>query len=218
MAHCHSFPPLEVPKDGPKILCTGRHRVGDVVSMRVMFLRLGMRLQAISFDHPVRISRHLLLNIFRTPTLFTHALVPSVFRLEVSVMIQESSSKFFPTGLGIRQPRPATHRTPLTGDRAQDPLAETNPGAPRRLGIRDRSFARGSFSSRFNPRRGGNLVPEQFTHLPDMIGQAAGHGGSTSHSPLLGFAQLMMGTTEIVGASDQIHPRLKCSEATGRMT
>ena len=116
MAHCHSFPPLEVPKDGPKILCTGRHRVGDVVSMRVMFLRLGMRLQAISFDHPVRISRHLLLNIFRTPTLFTHALVPSVFRLEVSVMIQESSSKFFPTGLGIRQPRPATHTATLTGD------------------------------------------------------------------------------------------------------
>jgi uncharacterized protein YjbI with pentapeptide repeats len=30
-------------------------------------------------------------------------------------MIQEYSSKFFPTGLGIRQPRPATHRAALTG-------------------------------------------------------------------------------------------------------
>jgi hypothetical protein len=33
-----------------------------------------------------------------------------------------------------------------------------------------------------------------------------------------GFAQLMMRITEIVGASDQIHPRLKCSEATSSMT
>ena len=32
-----------------------------------------------------------------------------------------------------------------------------------------------------------------------------------------GFAQLMMRKTEIVGASDQIHPRLKRSQATGRM-
>ena len=34
---------------------------------------------------------------------------------------------------------------------------------------------------------------------------------------MLGFAQLMMGKTEIVAPSDQIHPRLKGSEATGRM-
>ena len=32
-----------------------------------------------------------------------------------------------------------------------------------------------------------------------------------------GFAQLMMRKTEIVGTSDQIHPRLKRSEATGSM-
>ena len=31
------------------------------------------------------------------------------------------------------------------------------------------------------------------------------------------FAQLMMRKTEIVGTSDQIHPRLKRSEATGSM-
>jgi hypothetical protein len=33
-----------------------------------------------------------------------------------------------------------------------------------------------------------------------------------------GFAQLLMHHTEIVGASDQIHASLKCSETTGGMT
>jgi hypothetical protein len=33
-----------------------------------------------------------------------------------------------------------------------------------------------------------------------------------------GFTQLMMHTTEIVGASDQIHPRLKRSQTTSGMT
>src|SRR5260221_9503523 len=51
-----------------------------------------------------------------------------------------------------------------------------------------------------------------------MIGQATGHRGGTSHSPMGGFAQLMMRQTEIVGASDQIHPRLKGSEAMSSMT
>src|SRR5512135_2859908 len=109
-------------------------------------------------------------------------------------------------------------RTPLTGDGAQDPLSETNPGPPRRLRIRDRSFSRRPSSARFNPRRGSELVGEQFAHAPDMIGQAPGHRGGTSHSPMVGFAQLMMRKTEIVGASDQIHPRLKRSEATSSMT
>jgi hypothetical protein len=73
--------PVKVTKDGPKILCTGKHRVVDVVSVGVVLLRLGIRLEAISFDRTVRILRHLLLNIFRTPTRFTHAPVPSAFRL-----------------------------------------------------------------------------------------------------------------------------------------
>src|SRR5258708_36597994 len=51
-----------------------------------------------------------------------------------------------------------------------------------------------------------------------MTGQATGHRGGTSHSPMGGFAQLMMRQTEIVGASDQIHPRLKGSEAMSSMT
>ena len=63
--------------------------------------------------------------------LFTHALVPSAFRLQVSVMTQEFPSKFFPTALGIRKPRHATHTTPLTGEHAQATLR----GRPRgRLG------------------------------------------------------------------------------------
>ena len=66
-------------------------------------------------DHTVRILHHLLVHIFSAPMLFTHAPVPSAFRLEVSVMIQEYSSKFFPTVLGIHQSRHATHRALLTG-------------------------------------------------------------------------------------------------------
>ena len=49
--------------------------------------------------------------------LFTHALVPSAFRLQVSAMIQESPSKFFLTASGILKPRHAAHRskTPTAG-------------------------------------------------------------------------------------------------------
>ena len=51
--------------------------------------------------------------------LFTHALVPSAFRLQVSAMIQESPSKFFLTASGILKPRHAAHwnRTPIAGVR-----------------------------------------------------------------------------------------------------
>ena len=49
--------------------------------------------------------------------LFTHALVPSAFRLQVSAMIQESPSKFFLTASGILKPRHAAHRNkiPIAG-------------------------------------------------------------------------------------------------------
>jgi len=49
--------------------------------------------------------------------LFTHALVPSAFRLQVSARIQESPSKFFLTASGILKPRHAAHRskTPTAG-------------------------------------------------------------------------------------------------------
>jgi hypothetical protein len=73
-------------------------------------IRLGIRLQAISLDHRVRTSRYLLLHTFGAPTLLVHALVPFVFPLWVSTMIQESPSKFFPTASGIsdRIPRRTT--------------------------------------------------------------------------------------------------------------
>ena len=80
--------------------------------------------------------------------LFTHAFVPSAFRLQVSVMIQECSSKFFPTVLGIHRPRHATHTTPLTGERAQATLR----GRPRdRLG----RVGSGKGCLRGRPRRFG---------------------------------------------------------------
>ena len=70
-----------------------------------------------SFDRAVRILHHLPFNIFRISMLFTHALVPSAFRLQVSAMIQESPSKFFLTASGILKPRHAAHRsrTPIAG-------------------------------------------------------------------------------------------------------
>jgi hypothetical protein len=49
--------------------------------MGVQILHLGIGLQTISFDHIVRILHRMPLNIFRTPTLFTYATVPFVFRL-----------------------------------------------------------------------------------------------------------------------------------------
>lgn len=101
--------------------------------MGVRLLRLGIRLQAISFDHTVRILRHLSFNIFRTPTLFTHALVPSAFRLWGSVMIQESSSTFFPTELGIRNRVPRRTELPYTVDEQKTPFRKRSNGQ-RRVG------------------------------------------------------------------------------------
>jgi hypothetical protein len=64
-------------------------------------IRLGIRLQAISLHHSVRILHPLLLHTFRALMRFVHALVPFVFPRQVGTMIQESPSKFFPTALGI---------------------------------------------------------------------------------------------------------------------
>src|SRR2546427_12265415 len=66
-----------------------------------------------SFDRAVRILHHLPFNIFRISMLFTHALVPSAFRLQVSAMIQESPSKFFLTASGILKPRHAAHSSKI---------------------------------------------------------------------------------------------------------
>src|SRR6266513_697563 len=81
-----------------------------------------------SFDRAVRILHHLPFNIFRISMLFTHALVPSAFRLQVSAMIQESPSKFFLTASGILKPRHAAHwsRTQIAG--VVMPCAVKRPG------------------------------------------------------------------------------------------
>jgi hypothetical protein len=42
-----------------------------------------------------------------------------------------------------------------------------------------------------------------------MIGQATGHRRSTSPSPVFGFTQFLMGTTEIVRAAKQVHSRVQ---------
>src|SRR6266849_517049 len=80
-----------------------------VVSMGPEIIRLGIRLQAISLNHSVRILHHLLLHTFGASMRFVHALVPFVFPLQVGTMIQESPSKFFPTASGISGP--VTRRT-----------------------------------------------------------------------------------------------------------
>jgi hypothetical protein len=51
-----------------------------------------------------------------------------------------------------------------------------------------------------------------------VIRQSSGHRWGTGRSDVLGFAQLMMRETEIVGASDQIHAHLKSCEGTRGMT
>src|SRR5207247_11135816 len=74
-----------------------------------------------SFDEPCpRSSRkHARFLTDQRPFLFSLAnrallsALPSSLRISWGAMIQEYTSKFFPTELGIRNPRPATHRTPL---------------------------------------------------------------------------------------------------------
>ncbi len=50
-----------------------------------------------------------------------------------------------------------------------------------------------------------------------MIGQATSHCRSTSHCPVFGFTQLLMDKTEIVGAANQVHPRVQSLYARSRV-
>src|SRR5271157_727323 len=50
-----------------------------------------------------------------------------------------------------------------------------------------------------------------------MIGQAAGHCRSTSPSPVFGLTQFLMGTTESVGAANQVHARVQRLHARSRV-
>src|SRR6266699_1281037 len=106
---------------------------------------------------------------------------------------------------------------PLPGDGAQDPFSETNLGPPRRLRIRDRSFARRAWSARFHPRSRSDLIGEQFAHRPDMIRQPTGHGRGAGMSDMLGFGEFVMGPTEIVGAANQVHAAVQPLQARSRV-
>src|SRR5262249_39779434 len=96
-----------------------RHRCQMLYRWEDLYSNWELDFKQCSFDHAVRILHHLPLNIFRVSTLFTHAFVPSAFRLQVSAMIQESPSKFFLTVSGILKPRHAAHwsKTRIAGAR-----------------------------------------------------------------------------------------------------
>ncbi len=50
-----------------------------------------------------------------------------------------------------------------------------------------------------------------------MISQATGHRRGTSPSPVFGLTQFLMGPTEIVGAPNQVHPRVQSLYARSGM-
>src|SRR5258708_14365651 len=50
-----------------------------------------------------------------------------------------------------------------------------------------------------------------------MVCQATGHRRGTGPSPVFGFAQFLMGTIEIVRATNQIHPRVQRLDARSRV-
>ena len=106
-----------------------------------LYSNWGLDFKQCSFDHAVRILHHLPLNIFRVSMLFTHAVVPSAFRLQVSAMIQESPSQFFLTVSGILKPRHAAHAS-----KSQIVGAATPPGV-RNVG---KSLPNGSGTSDWN--------------------------------------------------------------------
>jgi hypothetical protein len=51
-----------------------------------------------------------------------------------------------------------------------------------------------------------------------MIGQATSHRRGTSHAPVFGLTQFLMGQTEMVGAANQVHPGVQSLYARSRMS
>src|SRR5437764_15437490 len=60
-------------------------------------------------------------------------------------------------------------------------------------------------------------MTQKFPDAPDMISEPSCHGRGAGKSHMLGLTQLMTRKTEIVAASDQIHPRLQSEEPTSGM-
>src|SRR5204863_2796275 len=69
----------------------------------------------------------------------------------------------------------------------------------------------------WNPGRWRHAITQKFPDAPDRISEPICHGRGAGRSHMLGLTQLMMRKTEIVAASDQIHPRLQSEEPTSGM-
>jgi len=78
-------------------------------------------------------------------------------------------------------------------------------------------FFGSSTSFWFDPRRRRDFVADQFADTPNMIGQATGHRRSTSFSKVAGFAHFLMGQTEMVRATNQVHPSVQSLQARSRV-
>src|SRR6266516_4516011 len=128
---------------------------------------------------------------------------------------------------------------PLTGERAQRDFPRPSSWTLGHVGIRQRpgtgtpswTFGQGGFchklprrtpsSLRLDPRRGSDLVPEQFGETPEMVGQTTGHSWRLSQGPL-GFshcslAEGLMETAKVVGTPNQVHACLKGLEPMSGM-
>ena len=105
----------------------------------------------------------------------------------------------------------------------QWPCARTSSWSFRYGWIRHWLCTRAPSSFWYDPRRWRNFVLQQFTDTPDMIRESCRHSGSAfppTRLPRLiaeTLAELIMWPTPVVGAAQQIHPRLQPLQATSRM-
>jgi hypothetical protein len=80
------------------------------------------------------------------------------------------------------------------------------------------SFASASRLLWLDPGRRSDLIAEQFKDTPNMIAESGSHRRGTRSSIMFRRAQLLMGPTEIVRASNQIHSGLQCLKTMSRVT
>jgi hypothetical protein len=84
--------------------------VSDVVPMGAHSHRWTLGFKQSSLGHIARVVQRAVLDVSGRSLFSWQALVPSRFRVQVSQLTQERSSKFLPTALGIQ--RSASRRTP----------------------------------------------------------------------------------------------------------
>src|SRR5215475_6397581 len=116
-------------------------------------------------------------------------------------------------------------RTPLSGDRVQPSFSlfeskkskvgrrrmASNALRQARDGKRGSQFLQGIFFG-FCTHLWCHSVGKKLLDAPNMMSQTSSHGGSTGKAEMRAFRELMMGQTEIVGASNQIHSPFKSRE------